>query len=280
MLDQRTRITMAAVGIVAVAASGFGYLTARHSQPPAIVISGPPSDPPPPISAASGSSSASTPPSTVLTIPDDAPAVPKQIPQITNDIQAHAADSATLAVDVSGAVRNPTLYYLPPGSRIQQAIHAAGGPTSKADLDQINLAEKVTDGEKIYIPRRNSEWHSGTVVESGNSIGEVAPAPIMPLAPVPPLPVSTPAGIESTHGSSSHGHSSNKLTSPADGQIDLNTASAEDLQRIPGIGPAMSARIIAYREQSGPFHSVDDLRSVSGVGEKKLARWSPFLVVH
>ena len=292
MPDQRTRWTMAIAGIVVAAVSGVGYVVARSSQPTPIVISGPAGDPPPPISGGSSTTtSASASPASSVSLTSGSAAAGASSNAAT--ATPAAASTAQIAVDVSGAVHHPTMYYLPPGSRVQQAIHAAGGPTADADLDQINLAEKLVDGEKIYIPRRGHNRPEMDTYIPRHGHAET-PDTIMP---VPPAPVEIPQYVATQPGStsgetqsptaiepgrhSSHGHSSsNKLKSPADGQIDLNSATAEDLQRLPGVGPAMSARIIAYRTQNGPFHSVDDLRQVSGIGDKKLARWSPFLVIH
>jgi competence protein ComEA len=218
------------------------------------------------------------------------------------------SSSSTLAVDVTGAVRNPTLYYLPAGSRLQQAIHAAGGPTKDADLDQVNLAEPVSDGEKVYIPHKGATFAEAMSYSPSTSSGEPVETsrrhrsyPAETIEPLPPLPVSVPRYVAVTPGNSigltsppppstapsdiiaekpkSHGRTSSKFRSPADGQVDLNTATEEDLEKIPGIGPAMAGRILAYRQQIGQFHSIDDLRQVSGVGDKKIAKWAPYFVI-
>jgi competence protein ComEA len=127
-----------------------------------------------------------------------------------------------LYVHVSGAVRAPGLYVLPPGARVVDAVAAAGGFAEDADRDAVNLARGLDDGEQLPVPR----------------IGEVPPAGASPPA--------------------------------ADGRVDLNAADAAQLETLPRIGPALAARIIAWREENGDFTSVEDLLAVPGIGDKML----------
>jgi competence protein ComEA len=136
------------------------------------------------------------------------------------------APGATLAVHVAGRVRRPGLRDLPGGSRVADAIEAAGGAAPGADLDRLNLARRLTDGEQVLVPAR----------------GE-------------PLPAGAAAG-EGTGGA------------PA-GPVDLNTATAEQLETLPGVGEVTAERIIAYRTRH-PFRSVADLRQVEGIGERRM----------
>jgi competence protein ComEA len=130
-----------------------------------------------------------------------------------------------LTVHVAGAVVSPGLYKVPEGSRVADALQRAGGPAPDASLDDLNLAGKVQDGQKVMVPRR------------------------LP-------PASSPlAGAPAASGSSI---------------ININTASAADLDKLPGIGPSMAQRIIDYRNKNGPFSSVEDLDNVEGIGPKKL----------
>jgi competence protein ComEA len=137
---------------------------------------------------------------------------------------------AEVVVDVVGAVATPGLYRLPDGSRVADAVSLAGGATRRAELAGVNLAAPLVDGTQIVVPRK----------------GEVAP----PVA----------AGAPSSSGGAG---------SPA-GPIHLNTATAEELETIPGVGPVTAQRIIDFREQNGPFRSVDELDAVSGIGPKRL----------
>lgn len=121
-------------------------------------------------------------------------------------------------VHVAGAVREPGLYGLEDGERVDDAIRAAGGPLEDADLDAVNLAAKLKDGDKVVVP-------------------------------VP--------GTEDEEGAEGAG-----------GKVNLNTADAAALEALPGIGPALSQRILAFREEQGGFGAVEDLMKVSGIGPR------------
>ncbi len=146
-----------------------------------------------------------------------------------------------LRVYVSGEVQKPGVYRLPPESLVVDAIEQAGGATNQADLVAINLAHPLTDGEQIYVP--SQEESSG-----------------------PPPPVS---GGNSEHAKKPS--SAQELTRP----VDVNTASAEELEQLPGIGPAMAQRIIEGR----PYSSVEDLLRVKGIGEATLKKLRPYIEV-
>ena len=139
-------------------------------------------------------------------------------------------------VDVDGAVARPGVYRLKDGARVSQAIDAAGGLTAEADVTGLNRASKVTDGQKIYVPTVGEQQ---TALAAGGAEGGAA----------------TVSGA----GTSS-------------GLVNINTASAAELQTLSGIGPSMAQSIIDERTQNGAFASVDDLMRVSGIGEKKLAK--------
>lgn len=147
---------------------------------------------------------------------------------------------APLRVYVSGAVINAGVYRLPPHSLVTDAIQEAGGATVEADLVAINLAQPLHDGEQIYVP----------------NLEDSAP---------PPPPLSRAETAVETMASSP--------APPA--LIDLNTASQEQLETLPGIGPAMAKRIIAGR----PYHAVDDVLNVKGIGEAKLKKIKPLVTV-
>ena len=149
---------------------------------------------------------------------------------------AKASAAAEVYVDVDGAVVSPGVYRLKDGARVAQAIDAAGGLTPEADVTGLNRASKVTDGQKIHVP---------TVGEQQASIAE--------------------AGVDG-------GASASLGVSGATGLVNINTASAAELQTLSGIGPSMAQSIIDERTKNGAFASVDDLMRVSGIGEKKLAK--------
>ncbi len=142
--------------------------------------------------------------------------------------------SPALIVYVAGAVLSPGVYQVPGNARVQQAVLAAGGAVADADLDAMNLAAFLRDGDRVYVP------HKGAAV---------------------------PAVVGATSGAPSAGTSgSGQTTAP----IDLNRAGAEELDALPGVGPATAAAIVTYRERSGPFASIDDLLKVPGIGPAKV----------
>jgi len=134
-----------------------------------------------------------------------------------------------LRVYVSGAVHRPAVYEIAPGSIVRDAIEAAGGPLSNADLTRLNLALELRDQQRVHVPRE----------------GEVDP----------PSAVSGGAS---------------ESVEAAGGPVNINTATAEELETLPGIGEVTAQRIIDYREANGPFETVEDIQNVSGIGPKTL----------
>lgn len=155
------------------------------------------------------------------------------------------AGSGQIVVDVDGAVTHPGLYKLPPGSRVQAALAAAGGLSPQADAHRINRAAKLHDGQKLYVL----------------SQGESAP----------PLAASNGQGCEEQSCTSADGADAGSDTE-GQGLVNINTANATQLTQLPGIGPAIAQKIIDYRTANGPFTSVDDLTKVPGIGAAKLAQ--------
>ena len=140
-------------------------------------------------------------------------------------------------VHVTGAVTAPGVVTLPAGARVTDALNAAGGAAPDADVEQLNLARVVVDGEQIRVPRQ----------------GETLP-------PAPPAQ----AGTSATAGAGAGSGGS------AGGQVNINTADATVLEALPGVGPALAKRIVDYRAEHGPFASVDALIDVPGIGQAKL----------
>lgn len=145
---------------------------------------------------------------------------------------AQGSPAAEVIVHVAGEVAEPGIVELPEGARVVDALDAAGGPLDAADLSRLNLAAVVADGEQIMVP---GEGEAGEGSEGHHD----------PAAPVAP-----------------GGNAAGGAGSP----VNLNTADGTLLQRLPGVGPALSERIIAHRETVGPFTSMTDLDAVSGIG--------------
>jgi len=172
-------------------------------------------------------------------------AVPVAAPVSSSDGLGAAA--AVLAVDVVGRVRHPGLVRLPAGSRVIDAIRAAGGAAPGADLDAVNLARKLADGEQLRVPRHGE--------------AAVQPGAVLPGA-----------------GAGAGGSGAIDPGGPAGGPIDLNTATAEQLDTLPGVGQVTASRIIAWRS-AHPFTSVDDLRQVPGIGDRRFATLKDLVTV-
>lgn len=148
---------------------------------------------------------------------------------------------APMRVYVTGAVAHPDVYSLPADSIVRDALAAAGGATADADLNRINLAQQVCDQQQIYVPRLGEEN--------------------------PPLP-SPPVSLTNTSGSGQ-----------TVGKVNINTATVEELDTLPGIGPAIAQRIIEYRQTNGPFQSIEEIKNVSGIGDKLLEKLKDLIMV-
>lgn len=179
-------------------------------------------------------------PDTVTSLPvaEGAGVAPSTLPPPT--APPTTAPAATvpqpIVVHVAGAVNHPGVFTLPPGSRANAAVEAAGGAAPDGELDGLNLATLLIDGQRVYVP----------------AVGEVDPAVLDEMA------VAAPPG----DGSVAPGP-------PA--PVDLNRATAAELEQLPGVGPATAAAIVDDRDRNGPYATVDDLDRVSGIGPAKLA---------
>lgn len=151
----------------------------------------------------------------------------------TNEAERPEESEQVVVVDVSGAVASPAVVYLDSGARVDDAIKAAGGLTEDADVSTINRAAVLTDGQKIYIP----------------AVGEESPA-----APAQDL---------------SGAHSGQSVDSgTGDSLININTATADQLETLDGVGPVTADKIIEYRTLYGAFETIEDIKKVSGIGDK------------
>jgi competence protein ComEA len=153
-------------------------------------------------------------------------------------VRVEAPGGGVAVVDVTGEVRHPGVYRLGAGTRVEQAVRRAGGPTRHANLSAINLAAKVEDGRQVIVPARG--------------------------------PAAVAAGAAATGG--------DPTQSPAV-PVNLNTATADELGTLDGVGPATAQKILAYRQEHGGFSSVDELDQVPGIGAKRLAALRPHVTV-
>ena len=138
-------------------------------------------------------------------------------------------------VDIGGAVKTPMLAELPDGSRVDDAIKAAGGLRDEADMTSINRAEFLVDGQKIFIPSYALD-EDGNIIESAGVSDNAAGAAAQ--------------------------------TGAQEGKVNINTADSDQLQTLNGVGPATAQKIIDYRDSSGRFTTIEDLKNVSGIGDK------------
>jgi len=152
--------------------------------------------------------------------------------QEVNSTQSH------LYVDIGGEVMKPGVYEVSDGTRLFEVIDKAGGLTEDADIDGINRAETVQDGQKIMIGR-----HGENPDENRDS------------------------------------YSANNVTDSGEGKVNINTADAAALQTIPGIGPSKADRIIEYRESEGKFNEIDDIKNISGIGNKTFESIKEYITV-
>lgn len=182
------------------------------------------------------------------------PIVPQAEP-VTPTIEATATPEPSptpglVRVYVTGAVANSDVYVLPEGSIIKDVILAAGGVTAEADLERINQALELKDQQQIHVPRLGENDSpptvQGGVVEDNGTLF----APPNSLAPI-----------------------------AEPGLININTASLDQLDMLPGIGPAIGQRIIDYRDQIGGFNSIEAITEVSGIGEATFAKIKPLITV-
>ncbi len=152
-----------------------------------------------------------------------------------------------LRVYISGEVQHPDVYVLPPGSIIKDAITAAGGTTPAADIDVVNLAQELADQQHIHIPAKSDNAPTPPVVEGGVRAAGATIA----------VPATTPTPLK----------------------ININTATLQEFELLPGIGPSIAQRIVDYRAENGNFNAIEDIMKVRGIGQATFEKLQPNITV-
>jgi competence protein ComEA len=158
------------------------------------------------------------------------------VPPAPTALPTTAPTQGPVRVHVAGAVARPGVYSLPPGAAVDDAIQAAGGPSSDADMNRLNLAAAAQDEQQILVPHQQT-----TLVPQDGAV---------------------PADAGTTLAS-----------------VNVNIAEKETLETLPGVGPVLADRIIAYRQTIGPFNTLDDLLAVKGIGETTLDKLRPWITL-
>jgi len=179
---------------------------------------------------------------------------------LSAEVSVSPAKLSKILVDVSGAVNQAGVYELEEGSRVKSALDAAGGLSDQADLDfvarEINLVQELVDGQKVYIPAKEEVRAEVAgacqlgVIGGGNS------------------------------GAAALSSGSAKSTAPVGGKININTASQDELESLPGIGAVKAAAVIAYRKEHGNFKTIEEIMKVSGIAEGIFAKIKDRIAVH
>lgn len=150
------------------------------------------------------------------------------------------APGGPIVVDVSGKVRRPGIRRLPPGSRVADALRAAGGVRDGTDVTGLNRARVLTDGEQVVVGAPGGPWPVGGA--GGGGPGAGATGPVSPAAP-----------------------------------LSLSTATVDQLETLPGVGPVLAQHIVDYRAEHGGYRSVDELREVDGIGDRRFEDLQPLV---
>jgi len=221
--EKKKSLTFLAAGVLCLAAAGFLLVTfsGRWKSPPSGMVAGP-------------------------ALSMKRTETPSLAPEPTY------APPAEWVLYVTGAVRSPGVYRLPPGARAYQLVERAGGLRPDADSVSINLAMPLGDGMHVHVPA------AVTVVKGAN------PSPLR---------------MEAPRANVVAGEAGGRTPKAADAPVDVNTATNAELEQLPGVGPKIAAAIVEHRSANGPFRSVEDLLLVKGIGPKKLEALRNSIVV-
>lgn len=185
----------------------------------------------------------------------------------TQTLQTENTPAGTLTVHVCGAVRQEGVYTLPAGSRIRDAVEAAGGFDETADTSYVNLAAELQDAWQIRIPTTEE----AAALRGGADPSAVYGAGSAAAGAVPP-------GVYGA-GSAAAGTGADHAASDSPGKVNLNTASKEELMQIPGIGEKKAQSILDYRQQSGGFEKIEDLMKVPGIKDASFQKLKDYISI-
>ncbi len=170
---------------------------------------------------------------------------------ITEEKQTNGYDNleGKIVIHITGAVQKKGILILPEGARIADAIDSAGGSTEAADLDEVNLAYVLQDGQKLYIPSKEDKkkLESKEYIMSGSGNNVIVQAV-----------------IEDEKGGNA--------------KVNINTATQNELENLPGVGEAIASRIVEYRQQNGKFDKIEDLQNVKGIGDAKFNNIKEYVI--
>ncbi len=171
-----------------------------------------------------------------------------EVNEFLSSDETERSKESTIMIHITGEVNNPGIIELQEESRIADAIEVAGGVTENADLNEVNLAFVLSDGQKIYIPNKNEkeldQEKAYITSESGNNV-------IV----------------------------KDKIEGGKKQKVNINEAKQEDFEQLPGIGPSIAKKIVEYREQNGKFTSIDELQEVKGIGKAKFENIKEYIMV-
>ncbi len=189
-----------------------------------------------------------------------------------NPVYDHTAEVSLgpkVMVHVAGHVKQPGLYRFAAGARVQDALDAAGGATAEARVDDLNLAAPLTDGLRLYVPGRREAPEQVIVVTEEIFVSEPPSQAAGPSAPAP-------IGFLNAGPLTRKPTTTERKEAPR-GKVNLNKASSAELQTLPGVGPALAGRIIAYRSAVGPYAEPAELQRVRGIGPKTYEKLAPYI---
>ena len=179
------------------------------------------------------------------------------VPQPDTPVPTPTSGTPVLQVYVSGEVKRPGVYALPEGARVADALTAASGPSDAADLEGINLAARLSDEEHVAVPRKGAT----------------------PASEESPAPLSTPVATARKLTQTPVQKTPTAAKSVPAGKVNINKASESELETLPGIGPSLAGKIIAFRAANGPFGTIEDIEQVPGIKSGLFAKIRAFITV-